>query len=110
MSGEKKPHSQAFRHFRRKSEKKFYTRLLVSGRSPECSDCLLRFMEHNNIKNKCNLKKYKKKFLETCYENHPPTRHIKNKKMDFAPCKKSIIANKLLSTNLEPFLRTPFTR
>ena len=29
------------------SKKKFYklTRLLVSGRSPECSDCPLRFME-----------------------------------------------------------------
>ena len=46
----------------------------------------------------------KKSFLkiETFYENHPPTRHIK-KKIDFAPFNISIMANKLLSTNLERF-------
>ena len=39
------------------------------------------------------------------FENHPPTRHIKYKTIDFAPCNKSIMANKLLTTNLEQFLR-----
>ena len=41
--------------------------------------------------------------FEIIYENHPRTRHIKYKKIDFALCKKSIMANKLLSTNLERF-------
>ena len=43
----------------------------------------------------------------------PPTRHIKYKKIDFAPCNKSIMANKLRSTNLERFIRrikSPLTR
>ena len=35
------------------------------------------------------------------YENHPPTRHIKYKKIDFVPCNKSFVTNKLRSTNLE---------
>ena len=57
----------------------------------------------------------KKTFLkfEVFYENHPPTRHIKYKRIDFAPCNKSIMANKLLPTNLERFLRrikSPITR
>ena len=57
----------------------------------------------------------KKKFneLEIFYENHPPTRHIKYKRIDFAPCNKSIMAFKLFSTNLERFLRwinSPLTR
>ena len=43
--------------------------------------------------------------FENFYENHPPTRHIKYKKIDLAPCNKSIMAKKLLSTNLERFLR-----
>ena len=46
-------------------------------------------------------------------ENHPPTRNIKYKTKDFAACNKSIMANKLLSTNLERFLRrikSPLTR
>ena len=49
----------------------------------------------------------KKKFLkfEIVYENHPPTRHIKYKKIDFVPCNKSFMANKLRSTNLERFIR-----
>ena len=34
----------------------------------------------------------------------PPTRHIKNKRIDFAPCNKSIMANKRPSTNLIRFL------
>ena len=51
--------------------------------------------------------------IETFYENHPPTRHIKYKRIDFAPCNKSIMANKLLPTNLERFIRrinSPLTR
>ena len=51
--------------------------------------------------------------LEIIYENHPPKRHIKHKKINFTPCNKSIIANKLLSTFLERFLRrikSPLTR
>ena len=46
-------------------------------------------------------------------ENHPHTRHIKYKRTDFAPCNKPIMANKLLLTNLERFLRwinSPLTR
>ena len=41
--------------------------------------------------------------FEYFYENHPPTRHIKYKKIDLAPCNKSIMASELLSTNLEQF-------
>ena len=51
--------------------------------------------------------------FEIFYENHPPTRHMKYKRRDFVPCNKSIIANKLPSTNLERFLRrikSPLTR
>ena len=33
--------------------------------------------------------------FEIFYENHPPTRHIKYKKIDFVPCNKSIMANTL---------------
>ena len=56
----------------------------------------------------------KKKFLkfEIFNKNHPPTRHTKYKRIDFAPCNKPIMANKLL-TNLEQFLRrinSPLTR
>ena len=46
-------------------------------------------------------------------KNHLTTRHIKYNRVDLAPCNKSIIANKLLSTNLEQFLRrvkSPLTR
>ena len=43
--------------------------------------------------------------FEIFYENHHPARHIKNKKIDFVPCNKSIMANKLRSTNLERFIR-----
>ena len=46
-------------------------------------------------------------------ENPPPTRHIKYKRIDFVPCNKSIMANKLRSTNLKRFLRrikSPLTR
>ena len=51
--------------------------------------------------------------FENFYENHPPTRHIKYKRIDFAPCNKPIMANKLLLANLERFLRrinSPLTR
>ena len=34
-------------------------------------------------------------------ENYPPKRHIKYKRIDFAPCNKSVIANKFLSTNFQ---------
>ena len=47
------------------------------------------------------------------YENHTPTRHIKYKKIDFAPIIVSIMAYKLSRTNLERFLRrikSPLTR
>ena len=46
-------------------------------------------------------------------DNHPPTRHIKYKKINFVPCNKSIMANKLRLTNLERFIRrikSPLTR
>ena len=43
--------------------------------------------------------------FEIFYEKHPPTSHIKYKRIDFASVNKSIMANKLLSTNLERFLR-----
>ena len=51
--------------------------------------------------------------FEIFYENHPPTRYIKYKKIDFVPCNKSIMANKLRSTNLEQFIKrnkSPLTR
>ena len=51
--------------------------------------------------------------FEIFNEIHLPTRHIKYKKTDFAPCNKSIMANKLPLTNLEQFLRrinSPLTR
>ena len=51
--------------------------------------------------------------FEIFYENHPPTRHIKHKNLDFVPCNKSIMTNKLRSTNLERFIRrikSPLTR
>ena len=51
--------------------------------------------------------------FDTFYENHPPTRHLKYKKIDFVPCNKSIMANELRSTNLERFIRrikSPLTR
>ena len=51
--------------------------------------------------------------IEIFNENHPPTRHIKYKRIDFAPFNKPIMANKLLLTNLEQFLRrnnSPLTR
>ena len=53
------------------------------------------------------------KICEIFYENHPPTHHIKNKRIDFATCNKLMMAIKLLSTNLERYLRqinSPLTR
>ena len=52
-------------------------------------------------------------FLKKFCESHPSTRHIKIKFMNFAPSNKSIMANKLSSTNLERCLRpikAPLTR
>ena len=54
-------------------------------------------------------------FSKICifYKNHPPTRQMKYKKIDFVPYNKSIMANKLRSTNLEQFIRrtkSPLTR
>ena len=43
--------------------------------------------------------------FEIVYEDHPPTRHIKNKKIVFVPCNTSFMANKLRSNNLEQFIR-----
>ena len=46
-------------------------------------------------------------------EKHHPTRHTKYKRIDFNPCNKPIMANQLLLTNLEQFLRrinSPLTR
>ena len=51
--------------------------------------------------------------FEFLNKNHPPTRHLKYKRIEFAPCNKSIMANELLSTNLQRFLRginSPLTR
>ena len=50
--------------------------------------------------------KEKKTYLkfEIFYENHPPTRYKKYERIDFAPCNKLLMANKLLLTNLERFL------
>ena len=55
------------------------------------------------IRNKLKWNKNPK--LEIFFENHSHTRHIKNKKIDFAPSNISIMANKLFSTNLERFIR-----
>ena len=41
--------------------------------------------------------------FENFDEKHLPTCHIKYKRIDFAPSNKSIMANKLLSANLERF-------
>ena len=43
--------------------------------------------------------------FESFCENHPLTRHIKNKLIDFAPSIKSFMANQLPSNILERFLR-----
>ena len=38
-------------------------------------------------------------------KNHPPTRHLKYKVIDFTPSNKSITTNKLHSSNVERFPR-----
>ena len=71
-----------------------------------------------NIINKLNVKeKWKKKKtsknLKFFLRKSSPTRHKNYKQIEFAPCNKSKMANKLLSTNLERFLRRikfPLTR
>ena len=50
------------------------------------------------------MKKKNLKF-EILYKNHSPTCHLKYKRIDFAPCNKPFMANRLLSTKLERFLR-----
>ena len=42
--------------------------------------------------------------FEIFRKNLPPTRHIECTRKNFAPCNKSIMANKLLLTNFEQFL------
>ena len=56
---------------------------------------VITFKKFNEMKQ--NKKKVCLKF-EIFYENHPPTRHIKYRRIDFAPCNKPIMANKLLLT------------
>ena len=51
--------------------------------------------------------------FEIFFMKSSPTRHIKYKRIDLAPYNKPILANKLLLTNLERFLRrinSPLTR
>ena len=46
-------------------------------------------------------------------KNHHPTSHIEYKRIDVVPCSKSIMTNKLISTNLERVLvriKSPLTR
>ena len=68
------------------------------------------------LKNSMKQNKMKIFFLlkfEIFYDNHPPTRHIKYKRIVFAPFNKPFMANKLLLINLELFLRqinSPLTR
>ena len=65
---------------------------------------LLRFYGAVITFKKLNVIKKKDFFkFEYFYENYHPKRHIKYKKIDLAPCNKSIMANKLLSSNLERF-------
>ena len=52
------------------------------------------------------MKKIKFFYIFFC-ENHLLTGHITFKVINFAPSNKSIMANKLPSTNLEQFLRLP---
>ena len=53
-----------------------------------------------------NVRKIQNDFFlfEIFCENHPATRHIKYKVINFAFSNKSITANKVPSTNLEQFL------
>ena len=51
--------------------------------------------------------------FEIDLENHPPTRDIMYKVIEFAPSNKSIVANKLASANLKRHLnqiKSPLTR
>ena len=64
---------------------------------------------------KCNKNRIEFFFFNLKFFNeiHHPTRHVRYKRIDFAPCNKSIMAFKLLATNLERFLRrikSPLTR
>ena len=71
---------------------------------------VITFKKLNEIKKNENFFLLKFEFFN---ENHHPIRHIKYKKIDFVPCNNSIMAIKLLSTNLERVLRrikSPLTR
>ena len=87
------------------------TRLLVPGRSKTARTLKVSGAVKTLKKIKCN-KKISLKFENFLNENHPLRRHIKYKRLGFAPCNKSILANKLLSINLERFLtrfKSPLT-
>ena len=59
----------------------------------------------NSLKSKKKRKKkFSRKFEIFLNKNHPPTRHIMYKRINFAPFNNPIMANKLLLTNLERFL------
>ena len=61
-------------------------------------EAVITLKKINEIKQ--NKKFYFLKF-ENFYENHPPKGDEKYKRIKFAPCSKSIMANKLLSTSFE---------
>ena len=71
------------------------------NQNTECPNCLL---SSNNVK-KRNVIIKNDFFFEIFCENHPTTRHINYKAVDFAPINKSIKKNKLPSTNLEQIPR-----
>ena len=76
------------------------TRLFVSERIPECSDCLLDLWSSFNMR-KLNMKKCSFFFkFEIFCENHPPACHIKYNVIDFAPTNKPIMVKK---TSLNQF-------
>ena len=110
---EKVPGYCVFRHKTKTYSKirkifQFITSLLVSGRSPECFDCLLGYMKENK-KLKWTRKKNLRNFflkIENFFENHPSSiRHIEYKVITFARRCISIMAKNLPSTNLERGLR-----
>ena len=90
----------------------FRLRRFWAGTTDKLKRLKVSLFMKSNIKNnnigRIRLNKMKILFMKInkyFYENHPPTCHIKYKTIVFAPCNKSIMANKLLSTNLERFLR-----
>ena len=81
--------------------------------SAQRKDCVLQFLFSN-------FKTLKFQFVQYVKERIKPRKYFlleddpsAKKTKDFAPCNKSIMANKLLSTNKERFLRrikSPLTR